>query len=137
MARADETYSNVTRWEGRVMDGPGGGLDRKPQLGRLAWWSPSIKGQHQRSWLRLCNDVNSMRPGHRWPLRWKGLPRRPLLSSSPPFLQLLSSIMWTRSTVCNRFRLRHHLECDGNPRRARSPLRLHSCPLISINHMFD
>lgn len=37
-------YSNVTCYEGRVMDGPGCGLGRTPQLGRLAWWSPSIRG---------------------------------------------------------------------------------------------
>lgn len=52
-----------------------------------------------------------------------------LLFSSPP---LLSSIMWPRSTACNRFLLRHQLKCDGIMRRVRSLLWLHSCQLFLL-----
>lgn len=39
----DKTYSNASLYWGLKMDGPGYRLDETPPLGRLAWWSPSIR----------------------------------------------------------------------------------------------
>lgn len=134
LSGADETYSNVTCYEGRVMDGPGRGLDGTPQLGRLAWRSPSIRGSTRgfgwgcaMMWTACARATGGLSGVRVCPVQ-------AVLPSPPP---LLSSITGARATARNTFLLRRQLKCDGITHGVRSLLWLHSCQLICIYHMFD